>query len=162
MNKTILETKQNLVKDIVSKAQASQTIVIAEYRGLTVSQIQELRRALRKENSSMFVYKNSLVSRAGKELGYDGLDDILSGPNAIIFSEDVSGGAKITAKYVKKFGDVLKIKGGVVEGKFADASMINEIAKLPSREALLSMFLSCLQAPVRQFACAVKAVADKN
>ncbi|MCQ2814891.1 MAG: 50S ribosomal protein L10 [Bacilli bacterium] len=160
MNKTVLEAKQNLVKEIVSKAKESEAIVVAEYRGLTVSQIQELRRALRKEDATMFVYKNSLVERASKELGYDGLDSILTGPNAIIFSKDVCAGAKITRKYAKRYGDVLIIKGGVVEGKFADADMMNEVAKLPGRDGLLSMLLSCLQAPVRQFACTVKAVAD--
>lgn len=160
MNSTVLEAKQNLVKEIVEKSKASQTIVVAEYRGLTVAQIQEFRRALRKENAAMYVYKNSLVERAGKELGYEGLDTILTGPNAVIFSEDVVSGPKVVAKYAKKFKDVLVIKGGVVEGKFVDAAEMNEVAKIPGREGLISMFLSCLQAPVRQFACAVKAVAD--
>ena len=64
------------------------------------------------------------------------------------------------AKYAKRYGDNLNIKGGVFEGKFADAAGVKEIAKLPGREGLLAMLLSCLQAPVRQFACTVKAVAD--
>ena len=160
MNKQVLEAKQSVVNEIVDKAKGSSTLVVAEYRGLTVAQLQELRRALAKEESELCVYKNSLVERAVKELGYEGLDEVLTGPNAIIFSKEVSNGAKVATKYAKRFGGTLKIKGGVVEGKFADESKIKEVAKLPGREGLLAMFLSCLQAPVRQFACTVKAVAD--
>ena len=160
MNKEVLEAKQNVVKEIMEKANNSSTIIVAEYRGLTVAQLQELRRALRKEESELCVYKNSLVERASDELGYQELNEVLCGPNAIIFSKEVSNGAKVVAKYARKFRDTLVIKGGVVEGKFADADKIKEVAKLPGREGLISMFLSCLQAPVRQFAATVKAVAD--
>ena len=159
MNKQVLEAKQSVVKEIVSKAKDSSTIVVAEYRGLSVAQLQELRRALRKEDAELCVYKNSLVERASEELGYE-LKEVLSGPNAIIFSKEVSNGAKVVAKYAKRYGDTLKIKGGVVEGKFADEAKIKEVAKLPGKEGLISMFLSCLQAPIRQFAATVKAVAD--
>ena len=159
MNKQVLEAKQSVVKEIVEKAKNSTTIVVAEYRGLTVAQLQELRRALNKEDSELCVYKNSLVERASEELGYE-MKDILSGPNAIIFSKEVSSGAKVAVKYSKKFRDTLVIKGGVVEGKFADADKIKEVSKLPGREGLISMFLSCLHAPIRQFAATVKAVAD--
>ena len=160
MNKQVLEAKQNVVKEIMEKANNSSTIIVAEYRGLTVAQLQELRRALRKEESELCVYKNSLVERASDELGFQELNEVLCGPNAIIFSKEVSNGAKVVAKYARKFRDTLVIKGGVVEGKFADADKIKEVAKLPGREGLISMFLSCLQAPVRQFAATVKAVAD--
>ena len=93
MNKAVLEAKQSVVKEIVEKANNSSTIVVAEYRGLTVAQLQELRRALRKEEAELCVYKNSLVERAGEELGYQGWNEILAGPNAIIFSKEVSNGA---------------------------------------------------------------------
>ena len=161
MNQAVLAAKSETVKEISEKAKKSQTIIVCEYRGLTVAQIQEVRRALRKENAEMNVYKNSLVERAVDELGYNELNDILSGPNAIVFSEDVIAGAKVIAKYAKRHKDVLVVKGGIVEGKFVDAKGIIEVSKLPGKEGLLSMFLSCLQAPIRSFACAVKAVADK-
>ena len=160
MNQQVLEAKQSVVKEIVEKANNSTTIIVAEYRGLTVAQLQELRRALRKEDSELCVYKNSLVERASDELGYKELNEVLCGPNAIIFSKEVSNGAKVVAKYARRFRDTLIIKGGVVEGKFADADKIKEVAKLPGKEGLISMFLSCLQAPIRQFAATVKAVAD--
>ena len=161
MNKEVLAAKSETVKTISEKAQKSQTIIVCEYRGLTVAQIQEVRRALRKENAEMNVYKNSLVERACDELGYVEIKDILKGPNAIVFSTDVIAGAKVVAKYAKRHKDVLVVKGGLVEGKFVDAKGIMEVAKLPGKEGLISMFLSCLQAPIRSFACAVKAVADK-
>lgn len=160
MNANVLKAKQDLVAEIVNKFKASQAVIIAEYRGLSVSKAQELRRAIKKENSTMNVYKNSLVERAAKEMGYDQLVDVLTGPNAIFFSEELSSGPKTIAKYAKRYGDALVIKGGVVDGKFYNGEEMIALAKLPNKEGLISMLLSCLQAPVRQFACAVKAVAD--
>ena len=160
MNQAVLAAKSETVKEISEKAKKSQTIIVCEYRGLTVAQIQEVRRALHKEKAEMSVYKNSLVERAVDELGYNELNDILKGPNAIVFSEDVIAGAKVIAKYAKRHRDVLIVKGGIVEGKFVDAAKMKEVAKLPGKEGLISMFLSCLQAPIRQFAATVKAVAD--
>ena len=160
MNKDVLQAKQETVSEIVAKAKASSGLVVAEYRGLTVAQLQELRRALRAEGASMNVYKNSLVDRAADELGYSDLKQVLTGPNAIFFSDELNSAAKVLVKYAKRFGENLNIKGGVFEGKFADAAGVKEIAKLPGKEGLLAMLLSCLQAPVRQFACTVKAVAD--
>ena len=160
MNQQILEAKQSVVKEIVDKAQSAKSITIAEYRGLSVAKLQELRRALKAEGAEMCVYKNSLVVRALKELGFEDGGETLTGPNAIIFSSDYSNGPKIANKYSRRFGNVLVVKGGYVEGKFLDEKGIKDIAKMPGREGLLAMFLSCLQAPVRQFACAVQAVAD--
>ena len=161
MNQAVLAAKSETVKEISEKAKKSQTIIVCEYRGLTVAQIQEVRRALHKEKAEMNVYKNSLVERAVDELGYNDLNSVLTGPNAIVFSEDVIAGAKVIAKYAKRHKDVHDVKGGIVEGKFVDAKGIIEVSKLPGKEGLISMFLSCLQAPIRSFACAVKAVADK-
>ena len=161
MNQNVLLAKQDTVKEIVELAKKSNSLIVCEYRGLTVAQIQELRRALREVNATMCVYKNSLVERACDELGYTELKDLLAGPNAFFFSEDLSSSAKVLVKYAKRFGDNLNLKGGMFEGRaFADKAKVVEISKLPGREGLLSMLLSCLQAPIRQFACTVKAVAD--
>ena len=161
MNKDVLSAKKETVAEIVEQAKASNAVIIAEYRGLTVAQLQELRRALRAENAQMNVYKNSLVERACKELGFDQFDELLSGPNAFFFSESISGAAKVLAKYARRYGESLQIKGGYFEGRqFADKAGVVAISKLPGKEGLVSMLLSCLQAPVRQFACTVKAVAD--
>ena len=113
MNKDVLLAKQETVSEIVSKAKESSALVVAEYRGLTVEQLQELRRALRAEGASMNVYKNSLVDRAADELGYADLKQVLTGPNAIFFSKEVNSAAKVLVKYAKRYGDNLNIKGGV-------------------------------------------------
>ena len=161
MNKDVLLAKQDTVQEIVNKAKVSNAFIVAEYHGLTVAQLQELRRALRAENATVAVYKNSLVERAVDELGYTEAKELLAGPNAFFFSESVNGAAKVLAKYARRYGDSLNIKGGIFEGRaFADKKKVVEVAKMPGKEGLISMLLSCLQAPVRQFACTVKAVAD--
>lgn len=161
MNQEILKAKEAIVKEVAENMKKSSSIVVVEYRGMTVAEMTELRRTLRKDNATMTVYKNSLVERAADELGYHDLKTTLVGPNALIFSEDTIAGPKIAAKFAKKHEDLM-IKGGVVEGRVVDAAGIKTVATLPGREGLISMFLSCLQAPVRNFACAVKAVAEKE
>lgn len=161
MNQDVLKTKQEIVATVAEKMQKSGSLTIVEYHGLTVAQITALRRTLRAESAEMTVYKNSLVERAAKELGYAGLEEFLAGPNAFVFSEDVIAGPKIIAKAEKK-NEHLVIKGGVVDGKVLTADEMKVIATLPGREGLISMLLSCLQAPVRKFACAIQAVADKQ
>jgi large subunit ribosomal protein L10 len=160
MNQEVLQAKKQIVSEIVELSNTNKALVVVEYKGLTVEKMQELRRALRAEKASLSVYKNSLVERAADELGQSALKDILSGPNAFIFSEDPILGPKIVAKYAKRFGDALQIKGAVIEGTYVDANTVKSLAKLPNREGLISMFLSVLQAPVRQFAATVKAIAD--
>jgi large subunit ribosomal protein L10 len=160
MNQEVLQAKKQIVSEIVELSNTNKALVVVEYKGLTVEKMQELRRALRAEKASLSVYKNSLVERAADELGQTALKDILSGPNAFIFSEDPILGPKIVAKYAKRFGDALQIKGAVIEGTYVDANTVKSLAKLPNREGLISMFLSVLQAPVRQFAATVQAIAD--
>ncbi len=161
MNQNILEAKKDVVSEIVSKAKSNKTIVIAEYRGLTVAQMQEIRRALRKENASLSIYKNSLVERAFDELGYTD-KSLLTGPNSLIFSEDEFSGIKIISKYAKRYNAVVHIKGAIVEGQLCDAETVKELSKLSSKDSIIAMLLSCLEAPIRQFACTVKAVSDSK
>ena len=160
MNQAVLEAKKNIVSEIVELSKTNDALVVVEYKGLTVEKMQELRRALRVEEATLTVYKNSLVERAAEEIGQTALKDLLSGPNAIIFSKDPIKGLKVIAKYAKRFGDSFTIKGGVIEGAYVDAATIKSLSKVPGREGLISMFLSVLQAPVRQFAATVKAIAD--
>lgn len=160
-NAKIIEAKQQEVEVITSKLRESATTVVADYRGLNVTQVTLLRKQLREAGVEFQVLKNSLVSRAAANAELAELDEILKGPTAVAFSSDVIAPAKILNDFAKK-NDALKVKGGVVEGKVVDAAQIKALAELPSREGLLSMLLSVLQAPVRNFALAVKAVADKN
>lgn len=161
MNQTILEQKQQVVNEIAEKFNHSDSAVVVEYRGLTVAEVTELRRNLRAEGVEFKVYKNSLAVRAAEAAGFGGLSESLSGPNAIAFSEDAVAPSRVLAKFAKAH-EKLVLKGGVVEGKVVDVNTIQELASLPNKEGMLSMLLSCLQAPTRSFACAVKAIADKE
>lgn len=161
MNKDVLKGKQEIVAEVSDKMQKSGSLTVVEYHGLTVAEITALRRDLRASEAEMIVYKNSLVERAVDQLGYTDLNEALAGPNAYVFSKDVIAGPKIIAKAAKK-NEHLVIKGGVVDGKVLTADEMKVVATLPGREGLISMLLSCLQAPVRNFACAIQAVADKQ
>ena len=160
-NAKIIEAKQQEVDVIATKLRESTTTVIADYRGLNVAQVTLLRKQLREAGIEFQVLKNSLISRAAANVELSELDAILSGPTAVAFSKDAVAPAKIINDFAKK-NDALKVKGGVVEGRYVDAAQIKALAELPSREGLLSMLLSVLQAPMRNVALAVKAVAEKN
>lgn len=161
-NAKIIQEKQDAVAVITTKLTQSPSTVVADYRGLNVAQVTELRKQLREAGVEFQVLKNSLVRRATEAAGYSELNEILTGPSAIAFSgDDAVAPAKILNDFAKK-NEALKLKGGVVEGKVIGTEQIKALAELPSREGLLSMLLSVLQAPVRNFALAVKAVGDKQ
>ncbi|HOC81135.1 MAG TPA: 50S ribosomal protein L10 [Bacilli bacterium] len=160
MNNEVLKAKEAVVSELKDKLSNSQTLVVFEYRGMNVSEITALRRALRAEGTEIGVYKNTLLERAAESLGHKDLLPHLVGPNAFAFSKDVIAGAKVLAKFAKR-NEKLVIKGGIVEGKVVSAKQMVALAALPGRDGLISMFLSVLQAPVRQFACAVQGIADK-
>ena len=161
MKDAVLESKKAVVSEIQEKMTASQSTVVVEYRGLTVAEVTELRRSLRAEGIEFKVYKNSMSQRAAEAAGFNALTEQLTGPNAIAFSDDAVAPSRVLAKFAKKH-DKLVLKGAIVEGKVVGVDTIKELSSLPNRDGMLSMLLSCLQAPVRSFACAVKAVADKD
>lgn len=161
-NAKVIQAKQDAVDVVTGKLQNSISTVVADYRGLNVSQVTELRKQLREAGVEFQVLKNTLLRRATAAAELTDLDAVLTGPTAIAFSEtDAVVAAKILNDFAKK-NDALKLKGGVVEGKVIDADQLKALAELPSREGLLSMLLSVLQAPMRNFALAVKAVAEKE
>jgi len=161
-NVKLIQAKQEAVDVVTEKLRNSVTTVVADYRGLNVTQVTELRKQLREAGVEFQVLKNSLVRRATAAAELSELDEVLVGPTAVAFStEDAVIPAKIINDFAKK-NDALKIKGGVVEGKVVGVDQIKALAVLPSRDGLLSMLLSVLQAPVRNFALAVKAVAEKE
>lgn len=161
-NVKIIQEKQQAVTEITDKLRASSCTVVTDYRGLNVAQVTELRKKLREAGVEFQVLKNSLTRRATEQAELSALDEHLTGPTAIAFStQDVVAPAKILSDFAKK-NDALKIKGGVVEGKVVGFDQIKALAELPSREGLLSMLLSVLQAPIRNFALGVKAVAEKK
>ena len=162
MSEAAIAKKETLVQAAAEKFESAASVVIVDYRGLTVEEVTNLRKQLRDAGVEMKVIKNSILSRAAKKVGLDGLDEVFTGPTAVAFSnDDVVAPVKIIDEFAKD-AKALEIKGGVIEGKVSSVEQITALAKLPNREGLLSMLLSVLQAPVRNVAYAVKAVAEKN
>ncbi|GAB0170139.1 MULTISPECIES: 50S ribosomal protein L10 [Lysinibacillus] len=158
----VIENKQAQVQEITEKFQNAASVVVVDYRGLNVAQVTELRKQLREAGVEFKVYKNTLTRRATEAVGLEGINDVLVGPNAIAFSnEDVVAPAKIINEFAKK-NEALEIKAGIIEGTISSVEDVKALAELPSREGLLSMLLSVLQAPVRNFALATKAVAEQK
>ncbi|MET3557495.1 large subunit ribosomal protein L10 [Streptococcus rupicaprae] len=162
MSQASIAKKAELVDIVAEKMKAAASIVVVDARGLTVEQDTVLRRNLRNEGIEYKVIKNGILRRAAEKAGLEGMNDIFVGPTAVAFSnEDVVAPAKIIFDFAKT-ADALEIKGGAIEGKVSSDADIKALATLPSREGLLSMLLSVLQAPVRNVALAVKAVADSK
>ncbi|NLA32500.1 MAG: 50S ribosomal protein L10 [Mollicutes bacterium] len=145
-----LNLKNEIVNEIKDKVNNSKTMVIVDYKGVTVSDISELRRELRKNSSDVKVYKNTLVRRALNELGHD-LDAFLEGPNAFVFGEDIIEPIKTVDGFITK-NKKMSIVSGIIEGKIVDADVIKEYATIPSYEGLLTMFAGGLMQHVRNFA----------
>jgi large subunit ribosomal protein L10 len=157
-----IESKKLIVDEIADKLKNSKSTIVVDYRGLTVGQVTELRKQLREAGIDFKVYKNSMTRRAAEAAGLEGLNAALTGPNAIAFSnEDVVAPAKILNDFAKK-NDALELKAGVIEGNIATVEEVKALAELPSREGLLSMLLSVLQAPIRNLALVTKAVAEQK
>ena len=145
-----LNLKNDVVQEIKDKLDKSKTMVVVDYKGITVSGISELRRELRKNSSDVKVYKNTLVKRALNELGYD-LDAFLVGPNAFVFGEDVIEPIKAVDDFITK-NKKMEIVSGIIEGKVVDVDTIKEYATIPSHEGLLTMFAGGLIQHVKNFA----------
>ncbi|MFU2182152.1 50S ribosomal protein L10 [Streptococcus pluranimalium] len=162
MSEAIIAKKAEQVELVAEKMKAAASIVVVDSRGLTVDQDTVLRRSLRESDVEFKVIKNSILTRAAEKAGLDELKDVFVGPSAVAFSnEDVIAPAKVIADFAKA-ADALEIKGGAIEGAVSSAEEIQALAKLPNREGMLSMLLSVLQAPVRNVAYAVKAVAESK
>ena len=162
MSEAIIAKKAQEVEVVTEKFKAAASVVIVDYRGLTVDEVTRLRKQLRDAGIEIKVIKNSILSRAAKAAGLEGLDEVFTGPTAVAFSnEDVVAPAKIIDTFAQE-AKALEIKGGVIEGKVSSVEEMIALAKLPSREGLLSMLLSVLQAPVRNVAYAVNAVIESK
>ena len=160
MSEAIIAKKAEQVAIVAEKMKAAASIVVVDSRGLTVDQDTVLRRNLRESGVEFKVIKNSILTRAAEEAGLEDLKGLFVGPSAVAFSnEDVIAPAKILNDFSKD-AEALEIKGGAIEGAVASKEEILALATLPNREGLLSMLLSVLQAPVRNVAYAVKAVAE--
>ena len=157
-----LEAKKVIVEEIKDKINKAVSLTFVDYRGLTVEEDTKMRAELRKANVEYKVYKNRLLLKALEELGMTGYADILEGTTAVAFGmHDEVSAPKIlvdTAEKTKK----MQVKGGILNGARIDANMVEQLAKIPSKEVLISKLLYLLQSPVRSVAIALNAIAEKK
>ena len=155
----VLENKKSIVNEITENVKNSESVIIFTYQGLTVSDLSNLRKELKKVDSEVKVYKNTLVRRALNDLNFD-LDGFLEGPNAILFGKDLLEPIKILSEFSKN-NDKAEIRVGIISGATADLDTIKEYASIPSREGLLTMLAGGMIQYVRDLAIGLNLYAEQ-
>jgi large subunit ribosomal protein L10 len=157
-----LENKKVVVEEIKSKFEKAQSVVVVDYRGLKVEEVNELRKNFREAGVEYKIYKNNLVKLAIKDTAFADLDADLAGPSAFAFGyDDPVVPAKILNDFAKEH-KALEFKSGVVEGKYCDTASIKQIAEIPSREVLIAKLLGSFKAPLSNFVYLLSNVAEKK
>jgi large subunit ribosomal protein L10 len=149
--------KQTVVTDVAAQAARSQTLTLAEYRGLTVSHLDTLRKQAREKGVYLHVLKNTLARRAVAGTPFDVVSGNMVGPLIYSFSEDPVAAAKVIAEFAKT-NDKLVVKAGAIGGKALDAEGVKALAAIPSREVLLTQIAGLLQSPIARIARVLGAV----
>ena len=154
-SENILKQKEEEVSKLAEKLKEAKVILLTDYRGINVADVTKLRADLRNTNSEYKVIKNNIIKRALDANGESGLDDLLEGPTAIVIgTEDYLEPSKVIYNFSKN-NEFYKIKGGIIEGKVMTAEEIITLAKLPSRETLLSMLAGALLGNISKLAVAL-------
>jgi len=155
--------KSDAIAFIENKAKESNSLVFTEYRGMTVSQISELRKKLKEFNSSYTVIRNNFARIAFENAKMDGVDAFLTGPTAIVYiaGDEANSAAKVLFDFMQEVPS-LQVKGAVIEGELYDAKKIEEYSKLPGKKQLISMFMSTLNATTAKFVRTLQAIIDKG
>ena len=157
-----VELKQPVVQAIAEDIKDAASVVLVDYRGLTVAEATELRKQLREAGVIYKVCKNTMMKRAFEGTEFAGLEEYLEGPSALVVSkDDATAPARIICKFAKT-AEALEVKAGVVEGNVYDAAGINELSKVPSREELLSKLLGSLQSPITNLARVLNQIAEQG
>ena len=157
-----VELKQPVIQEISDNIKDAQSVVVVDYRGLTVAEDTQLRRELREAGVTYKVYKNTMMNFAFKDTDFESLSPVLEGPSAIAISvDDATAPARVLSKFAKN-APALEIKAGVVEGTYYDADGMKAIASVPSREELLSKLLGSLQSPIANMARVLKQIAENG
>jgi large subunit ribosomal protein L10 len=146
------EAKQETVAALREEIERSRTMIVSEYRGLTVKEIAEIRRALRKQDVSYRVVKNRLMRIAAKDKLGGALDPLLTGPTAIAFGTDEAATAKAVIDATRPFNRIVRITGGMLGERAIDADGVTRLATLPSREVLLAKLAGAVQSPTATLA----------
>ena len=155
----ILDTKKAIVSEITDKLKNSESVILFEYQGLTVSEVSELRKSLRETDAEVKVYKNTLFKRALDDMNIN-LDGFLEGPNAIMFGKKLLEPIKVISEFAKNH-DKMQIRVGIIKGEKAELSLIKEYASIPSYEGLLTMLAAGMMEHVRNLAIGLNLYAEK-
>ncbi|MHB1485862.1 MAG: 50S ribosomal protein L10 [Saccharofermentanales bacterium] len=161
-NKKILNEKMQIVKELADEFKSAQSLLVADYRGLTVQQDTDLRNALRKEKVTYKVVKNSLAAFAAKEAGIEGMDSLFVGPTAIAYSTtDVIAPAKVLQQYADKI-EAFSIKGGALENKLLSAVDVKALASIPPKEVLYAQIVCAIASPISGLVMILNAIREKG
>lgn len=151
-NEKVLEIKKAKVKELAEKLSKAKMTIFTEYRGITVEDDMNLRKTLREGGNECLVIKNSIINLATKQINIEGLDSILKGPTAVVLGyEDYTEAIKAVYEYSKNH-EFYKLKGGIIDGKIIEEAELIKLAKLPSKDTLLSMLASALIGNIRNLA----------
>lgn len=154
----IIAQKEKAVEELAAKIKEAKIVLLTDYRGISVEDVTTLRADLRKNDSEYKVIKNNITRRALDKCGYEGLDELLVGPTAVVMNnEDYLEAAKTIYNFSKD-NDFYKIKGGIIEGKVMSAEEIITLAKLPSKETLIGMLAGALLGNISKLAVALNEV----
>lgn len=153
--------KEAVIAEVTDLAAKSQTLVVAEYRGITVADLTRLRVKAREHNVTLSVLKNTLARRAVAGTAFEVVSEQLTGPLIYSFSEDAIAAAKVVAEFAKT-NDKLVIRGGAYEGKALDVEAVKQLASIPSKEVLLAQLLGLMQSPISRTARVLAALAEQR
>ena len=153
--------KEAVVSDVTGLAAKAQTLVMAEYRGITVADMTRLRSSARSSGVALSVLKNTLARRAVAGSGFEVASDMRTGPLIYGFSQDAVAAAKVVADFAKT-NDKLVIRGGAFAGKALDVNGVKQLANIPSKEVLLAQLVGLLQSPISRMARVLAALAEKR
>jgi large subunit ribosomal protein L10 len=153
--------KQTVVADVAAQAARSQTLALAEYRGLTVAHLDVLRKQAREKGVYLHVLKNTLARRAVAGTPFEVASESMVGPLIYGFSEDAVAAAKVLSDFAKG-NDKLIVKGGAYAGKALSADGVKSLASIPSKEVLLAQLLGLMQSPISRFARVLAAIAEQR
>ena len=157
-----IELKKPIIEEIQSSIKDAKSVVVVDYRGLTVEQDTRLRKTLRENNITYKVYKNTMINFAIQGTEFEGLAPYLEGPTAIAIStEDATAPARAICKFAKE-APKLEVKAGIVEGTAYDAAGITQIASVPSKEELLAKLLGSMKSPISNIARVLNQIAEQQ
>ena len=157
----ILESKENIVKEITDKVKSSESVILFTYQGLTVAEMEELRKVLKENEAEVKIYKNTLVKRALDSLKINMETSYLEGPNAIVFGKNLLEPIKVISKFAKEH-EAATVRIGILSGEIADLDVINKYATIPSRDTLLTQLASGMMAYVKDLSIALNLYSESK